>query len=650
MSKPPDDKAPITLGSATIGDVEIIEPTPLLLGDVTAVPTESVSPNITAKVAAPAFYAVLTRRDGSVPWQLAIKGEAYDALNVPRTTLGDLLPTLPEDIQEGVLERCKEAEQHLHSMQESFRQRAHVAAITTWNAVNLLAEHHAPPIDDAVAIALENDRDKAEKPQHRELAREAAESTETKDNPRDWIANEVRVHLTALRDKLTPLKLQAIPKRSEDEMMALAAKADAILADYLEGGEPLGEDGETIARTIRESIEDRQKAGTQIDTEGELERGRAWRLWIDMVGSPSRGPFPFLTLLARAVWRDVARPKLEEDRKLTARRAPGLVRSLFVETAGRYRPAPDLFVSPEGFKTTDDDGQFVHLADLPTEVPLKLLEGAPRALATIQTYDTALWAITQGAKETWAKHGSPGRWRFEGGKHVAALIQGLETIEAPDPDARREILPKVAKAYEQAALALLVPFRNPKKPEEVLSLAAGRVRAGRGRRPTIIELDLAGWALPGDVYDRMGGGHNARAREERKIVPLPTGRPKLLEASQGYGRLAGPSAWHFARIVGEIRLRAADVARGTGAHLPRRTLERLAKEAGLDPKWLAELLALWLSGDNADADLEQLGRDRYHVGPAHQAARLAIEREGKKEVDGARGKAPRRKRMKRPKN
>ena len=76
------------------------------------------------------------------------------------------------------------------------------------------------------------------------------------------------------------------------------------------------------------------------------------------------------------------------------------------------------------------------------------------------------------------------------------------------------------------------------------------------------------------------------------------------------------------------------------AHLPAATLATLAKEAGLSPKWIDQHLALWLSSDDAPADLEQLGRDRYHVGKAHRTARLAVDREGKKEAAGAKGKAP----------
>ena len=639
------------------GDVEDLK-----LGDGTVRPKMEgeTGPSIGA-------FPSLIRRDGSVPWEMRLEGAAYHMLNeVPRATLGEVLPTLTPKDRETVVEHVAAAGELVQTIQKEARRNAAFAAIQAEYAVNRFAEHHAPPLDDAVSIMLEREAtaeattDSARR--RAALAREAAESTAAKDNPRDWIANEVRAHLLTLRERLRPLGL-AFPREEKHtggglgDAVDLAAQADAALADYLEnadgllaGGEPgkpvdLGADGRTIAAKIRATIKPRQEDAHQVDTEGNEEKGRAWRLWVRFEGSPPRGPFPFLTLIARAVWRDVVRPKLEEERKRKqreqereAKHAPGTTMEMFAELADRYRRAPDLEVTAEGFKITDADGQPVHLADLPAEVPLKLLEGAPRALATIHTYDVAVWAITQGARETWAKQGSPGRWRFEGGKHVAALIQGLESIEEPRPDARREILPKVAKAYEQAAIAMLVPFRNPRNPAEVLSLAGGRVREGRGRRPTTIELDLAGWALPGDVYDRMGGGHNARAREQRKIVPLPTGRPKLL--GDPYRMTEGPAAWLFARIVGAIRLRAADVARGDGAHLPAPILATLAKEAGLNPRWIDQHLALWLSSDDAPADLEQLGRDRYHVGEAHRTARLAVDREGKKEAAGAKGKAP----------
>ena len=432
---------------------------------------------------------------------------------------------------------------------------------------------------------------------------------------------------------------------------------DEALARYLAA--ELGEPGEAAAERIRKNAAERMDAytGEAPQIEALRDHRHLWKLWaLPVVGKPLvRG----LELLARAAWAHEVRGKVEAERAIAAKHAPGVTMELFGRLADRHRKSRGIEVTAEGFKTTDDDGQHVHLADLPAEVPLSLLEGAPRALAAIHTYDMAVWAITQGAREAFAqpKQGSAGRWRFEGGKHVAALVQGLETIDRPNPAARKEIQPDVARAYEKATIALFVPFPDPYSPGGVLSLAAGSYTRGRGRRPAIIGFDLAGWALPGDVYDRMGGGHNARARELGKIVPLPTGRPKLLaqryknrEGEALIGSIAGPSAWFYARTVGAIRMRAADVARGYGAYLPRRKLAELARQAGLDPKWLDALLDLWLDGDDGPADLEKMGKDRYHVGPRHWTARLNIDQEGRKEADGARGKPPARKRGKSKKN
>lgn len=432
---------------------------------------------------------------------------------------------------------------------------------------------------------------------------------------------------------------------------------DDALARYLETN--FGDPGELAAAAVRQGAAERMAAytGTAQQIEAMLGKHILWKLWV----LPSSGPpiVQGLVLLARAAWAHEVRGKVEAERAIAAKHAPGVTMELFGRLADRHRKSRGIEVTAEGFKTTDDDGQHVHLADLPAEVPLSLLEGAPRALAAIHTYDMAVWAITQGAREAFAqpKQGSAGRWRFEGGKHVAALVQGLETIDRPNPAARKEIQPDVARAYEKATIALFVPFPDPYSPGGVLSLAAGSYTRGRGRRPAIIGFDLAGWALPGDVYDRMGGGHNARARELGKIVPLPTGRPKLLaqryknrEGEALIGSIAGPSAWFYARTVGAIRMRAADVARGYGAYLPRRKLAELARQAGLDPKWLDALLDLWLDGDDGPADLEKMGKDRYHVGPRHGTARLNIDQEGRKEADGARGKPPARKRGKSKKN
>jgi len=593
------------------------------------------------------------RGDGSIPWEHPPLAETEEAMR-----------QAAEDTAQAFLEA--DATDLAREFQDGVRKSARTAARWTWEALGNFAEHQAPPVMDAVEIALREeagaDAKTAQERRCAKLAREAAETTEAKNNPRDWIVREMRPHLAELRKRLrTAVNIRVwapLPADNPPDAVAAAKDADNLLADYLESEL----NGPTIATQIRDSIDERQAQAKQHDTDGAEEQGRAWRLWFRPEGNPPIGPFPFLTLLAIAVWRDVVRPTLEEERraqKLAAKHVAGLTLDLFGSVADRHRKSRGLEVTAEGFKTIDDDGQPVHLADLPAEVPLKLLEGAPRALAAIHTYDMAVWAITQGAREHWARpqQGESGRWRFHGGKHVAALVQGLETIDRPNQVARKEIPPDVARAYEKATVALMVPFPDPHKPGGVLSLAGGSYAPGRGRRPAIISFDLAGWALPGDVYDRMGGGHNARARAMGKIVPLPTGRPKLLaqryknrEGEALIGSIAGPSAWFYARTVGAIRIRAADVARGYGAHLPRRKLAELARQAGLDPKWLDALLDLWLDGDDGPADLEKMGKDRYHVGPRHWTARLNIDQEGRKEADGAKGKPPARKRGKSKKN
>lgn len=687
MSNPKDK--PLTLGSATVGPVRKLTMKDLLADakpaiaatckreglDLVQDPDESAKEIDKDAVAArlvkhavlnrygmynsatsgdPSVYIapIWIRGDGSIPWEHPPLAETEDAVRQAAEDVAQEVLKADEAMRQAAEDVARVAADLAEEFQASVRNSACAAAQWTWDALGNFAEHQAPPIADAVEIALRHAANEAcataKEKRWAELARAAAETTDAKDNPRDWIAREVHPHLGALRDKLRAVGMKVwrpflyTDEPPEDDAMEAAEKADNLLADYLAAEL----DAASIAKNIRTSIAERQESAHQHDTNGNEERGKAWKLWFNPIGNPPLGPFPFLTLLALAVWRAKVRPTLEEARRaqeLAAKHVAGLTLDLFGSVADRHRKARNIEVTADGFKAIDDAGRRVHLADLPAEVPLKLLEGAPRALATIHTYDMAVWAITQGARESWAKpqRGESGRWRFHGGKHVAALVQGLETIEAPGIDARRGVSPKVAKQYEEAAIALMVPFPDPHNPGGVLSLAGGRVTPGRGRRPTIIEMDLAGWALPGDVYDRMGKGHNARARASGKIVPLPTGRPKLL--GHPYERIAGPSAWNFARIVAAIRLRAADVARGDGAHLPRRVLAQLAEEAGLDPKWIPDLLALWLDAGAGPADLERLGRDRYHVGEAHRTARLNVEQEGKKEARGAKGIPPARK-------
>jgi hypothetical protein len=118
--------------------------------------------------------------------------------------------------------------------------------------------------------------------------------------------------------------------------------------------------------------------------------------------------------------------------------------------------------------------------------------------------------------------------------------------------------------------------------------------------------------------------------DERALVPVvampPTvGSPNLWAAAAAFQFL-------FVKTLVEHRL---DVIAHGGALLPPTVLARLASDAGMKPSHLPRLLDRWLrDGDDGDAVLERVDKDRYHLADnsTYRQARRYIEETGRLSV------------------
>ena len=391
MSKPKDK--PLTLGSATVGPVRKLTMKDLLadakpaivdtckregmdlvqdpgeLGnevDKDAVAARLVKHAVlnrygmynSAASGDPSVYLtpIWIRGDGSIPWEHPPLAETEEAMRHAAEDVAQEVLKADEAMRHAAEDVARAAADLAEEFQARVRNSACAAAQWTWDALGNFAEHQAPPIADAVEIALRHAANEAsataKEKRWAELAREAAETTEAKDNPRDWIAREVHPHLGALRDKLRAVGMKVwrpflyTDEPPEDDAVEAAETADNLLADYLAAEL----DAASIAKNIRNSIAERQENAHQHDTNGNEERGKAWMLWFNPVGDPPMGPFPFLTLLALAVWRAKVRPELEAERKRaeTALSRVGALQGDLFDVLLRGTLAPDVSVQAAG--------------------------------------------------------------------------------------------------------------------------------------------------------------------------------------------------------------------------------------------------------------------------------------------------------------
>ena len=250
--------------------------------------------------------------------------QAVKAMESRQATLYAAIPQSTwADLAESMLRAGEWAQEYGRNMRLS----AVYAVGQVWD---LLAELAPPDVEedppfteaDAIGWALE-----AEKGAGDALAAELLESNNWgKDDPKGRFVARLREHVAAMRDAVGMGDGVDLPETEETAMRPAAVVGEPLLwldeafAVYLDG---MGGIGPDLAGDVREKARERWTKQGQGTIDGEPENGRMLALWFDMeAGHEERSAIhPFLQRLAMAVWRDVVRPKMEEERAAERKRA-----------------------------------------------------------------------------------------------------------------------------------------------------------------------------------------------------------------------------------------------------------------------------------------------------------------------------------------
>jgi hypothetical protein len=250
----------------------------------------------------------------------------------------------------------------------------------------------------------------------------------------------------------------------------------------------------------------------------------------------------------------------------------------------------------------------------------------------------AVWACASSAnawraihwliRDAWRSHqlqegSSVGTWEFEGGREFAAAVLGGE----PEDYTRQ-----VGREFVDIADMLMVKVKDAGGGGS-WSAASGAVTPARGRRPALITLGLSPKLQP-----QVLKSWRTRHGDDKRLVPL-TAEPRLV----GRPNEHGPVLWLWRRIVEDITLASQSVASGLGGRIEPARLRTLARDTGVPWVTAKRHLALWTDG-SAEAELVLVGPHGYSLTTVNEGPRRRIHNYGIKQLAGARGIRPPRKR------
>ena len=538
-----------------------------------------------------------------------------------------ILERLPEDVREKNRAALEEAEA---TAREYLRRRSKEALIGARDAWTLLAAFDRPNPGEGIYAAIEHVLKDTENDV-------IALTTLQEGNYRDQFARRLLEHVSELR---TFVKMRGAAPCDEEDAMWPGEYGDHTLlwwddrlAHYIER---IGDHGKRLAKEVRNDACQRwENNQRQLTMDGEPENGTLWSLWLDY---SQEFRFPFLEYLARTVWEDQIRPTHSQAIKDEARKYPGVPAPIFSLIADRQVRGTRIEENKHGQLTlfSPVGGEVLtQIPNVPGVTP-NVLRRAAEQFGSINSYRAIKWIIQRAHLEHADGWPHAGNWVFEGGAGFAAAVfagPGVD-LTSIDKTTKRQYRGRQAKEFEDIARYLMLPMADPSAPQNWITLAGGGVTVGRGSRPGRIELSAGAPLRPGWVF------HYRKGDRARKIVPV-TELPPLVASTDKYGA----QAWFWWRFVAEVRLRAAQVAERGGALLRPKDLAVIADASNLSRETIPELLDAWADDSKAPPSIERRN-DLYRLGPAHPLARAAIEQEGRKELLGAKGIPPGKKRRK----
>lgn len=431
------------------------------------------------------------------------------------------------------------------------------------------------------------------------------------------LANELQAHLRLVREVTG---LDGPEPRDEGEATALDGGILAVDARLFAALAKVGNEGAALEKQQRPKAEERAARF--------LEDGKGaglWHLWADHGAAP-KGSHVAL-LLALALWTDVVEPRL--------RQSPGLVHPVMVDITAAYS---------RGFAPVKRGGQIV--LPLPRgewqieRSPERSPEGSPEgsvaavdaeAFLVIERGLTLLGGVTAHRLLRWEVFEGHTQWQRGAPNPADLVIDGGWSALAHDllgMKGQKAVADVRAIVLAQGHFRFTLPGGGR---GNLLSYDETPARGGRRGR---VKIRLGDALLPGYLFElarTMGDGVAARAA--RRLVPMVQLPPFV-----GREREHGPQATLSMIFVTELRERARELVEHGGILLDLDAWTTLAERAAL-PRGgagsLPRVLDRWThDGDDGDAFLVKVGRDRYTLGPAHAAARDFVGEAGRREVEG----------------
>jgi hypothetical protein len=325
----------------------------------------------------------------------------------------------------------------------------------------------------------------------------------------------------------------------------------------------------------------------------------AWVAWWEK-------PLRVAKLLARSLWTDSVRPRLERE----AQR---------MDTAGIAFPVLNnlVAVSRRGAQTTLLDSE-QRTAELRNRQGQRIgsLRVAPliderhvslAALGKLTTQRLIRHVLWEGYRRKWIdEEPDPGRIVIEGGYSALADILGMKGRKAAD-----ELKVSVATLAS-------IYINTPTEEGQVFSAYHYKAHTGQAAR---LEMTLLGPFAP-DYIARQLAGH--RNPSDKWLVPIPL--PRLLPPFVGERRNEdGAQAMLQVLALRELRVRAEEMAENGSVEISERRWMELADEASVPRRLLPLILDVYPRGDgDHPAFLERPGAWTFRLTDAYGAERRAI--------------------------
>jgi hypothetical protein len=408
----------------------------------------------------------------------------------------------------------------------------------------------------------------------------------------------------------------------KEGMLAL----DWLAAELLHGGKA----GDTAAAELRKRSRERALDFHQLKLE--LAMGGAspdskaspgsfnercsnlFKLW-------SSSPPPVAKAIALVLWRDRVEPKLRSEREETLPALSFVVHEQVVRTmTSGARVQQGVLVDKRGTRITEmarpEDPLRLPALDL-TRAEALIARGGER-LGSLTSHRLIRWEVRTGHAQAMAGASDPRRIRVVGGWEQLASRVGAGAGHKVADDVRAII-------HAQAHLCFSL---GKKKRGNLLSYTFED--ESRIRRAEVVMV-LGDALLPHFVVTDLRSDNSRQMRENRRLVPV-VDLPPFVGRPNEYGAQASFQA----RIVAEMRRRAAELFETGGVRFDFDELARIALNVELPSRLLQRVLDRWLhDGDDGPAFLEPRDRDRYTLAEAHAPARDFLIESGRNEVAGA---------------